>query len=163
MSRIPLSGGFTPIPEGTYVFRIESVEYKEKFGKLNITMKTQEGKKHIERFSLLDSKGNPNEGANNAFSYFAKTCMDDMSLTDIDPEDLIGRYIRCQVTHREVPKKKNGVEVPGEVAIFSQLGDKEPADGFDNVLSEKEVAVAEPAPEPEPKKSGNFDLDDILG
>lgn len=162
MSRIPLTGGFTVIPEGTYVFKIEKVEYKEKFGKLNITMKTKDGKKHIERFSLLTDNGEPNEGANNAFSYFAKTVMNNMDLADIDPDDLVGRYIRSEVTHRRVPKKKDGKEIEGQYATFASLGDKEPADGFDGEDIEPEEDEEEVEPAAEEKKEG-YDLDDILG
>lgn len=74
---IGLSEGFTLIPEGTHVFKITAVNYKEAFGKLEITMQTQSGAKHIERFSLLKTDGSPNEGALNAFSYFAKTALND--------------------------------------------------------------------------------------
>ena len=72
MAKIGLTEGFTLIPEGTHVFQITDVKYKEDFGKLEVYMQTQTGSKHIERFSLLKSDGSPNEGAYNAFSYFAK-------------------------------------------------------------------------------------------
>lgn len=72
MAKIGLSDGFSLIPEGTHIFKITGVSYKEAFGKLEITMQTQSGAKHIERFSLLKTDGSPNEGALNAFSYFAK-------------------------------------------------------------------------------------------
>ena len=48
MALIRMSGGFAPIPEGTYVFKIVEVEYKEQYGKLAITMQTAKGKKHID-------------------------------------------------------------------------------------------------------------------
>ena len=63
MAKIGLTEGFTLIPEGTHVFQITDVKYKEDFGKLEIYMQTQNGSKHIERFSLLKSDGSPNEGA----------------------------------------------------------------------------------------------------
>ena len=34
MARIPMTSGFTLIPEGEYVFRIYDVQYDEEFGKL---------------------------------------------------------------------------------------------------------------------------------
>ena len=70
MAKIGLTEGFTLIPEGTHVFQITDVKYKEDFGKLEVYMQTQTGSKHIERFSLLKSDGSPNEGAYNSFSYF---------------------------------------------------------------------------------------------
>ena len=47
MAKIGLSEGFTLIPEGTHVFKITAVNYKEAFGKLEITMQTQSGAKHM--------------------------------------------------------------------------------------------------------------------
>ena len=38
MARIPMTSGFTLIPEGTYVFRIYDVTYDEKFGALKVMM-----------------------------------------------------------------------------------------------------------------------------
>ena len=72
MAKIGLSEGFSLVPEGTHVFKIITVNYKEDFGKMEVVMQTQSGLKHTERFSLLKSDGEPNEGALNAFSYFAK-------------------------------------------------------------------------------------------
>ena len=44
MAKIALSNTtFSIVPEGTHVFQITAVEYKEDFGKLNITMKTASG------------------------------------------------------------------------------------------------------------------------
>ena len=53
MAKIGLTEGFSLIPEGTHTFKITAVKYKEEFGKLEVTMQTQGGSKHIERFSLL--------------------------------------------------------------------------------------------------------------
>ena len=40
MAKIGLSDGFSLIPEGTHVFKITGVSYKEAFGKLEVTMQT---------------------------------------------------------------------------------------------------------------------------
>ena len=54
MAKIKLTqGGFTLIPEGTTIFKIVGVEYKEDFGKMSIDMQTKSGAKHTERFTLL--------------------------------------------------------------------------------------------------------------
>ena len=99
MAKIGLSDGFSLIPEGTHVFKITGVSYKEAFGKLEVTMQTQSGAKHIERFSLLKADGSTNEGALNAFSYFAKTALQDFELSEIDHEDLVGHFIECDIEH----------------------------------------------------------------
>ena len=55
MARIPMTSGFTLIPEGEYVFRIEDVKYDESFGTLEVKLVTDNGMKHTERFSLMDT------------------------------------------------------------------------------------------------------------
>ena len=77
MAKIGLSEGFTLIPKGTHVFKIVEVKYKEDFGKMEIVMQLASGQKHTERFSLLNADGEPNQGGLNAFSYFAKTALND--------------------------------------------------------------------------------------
>lgn len=161
MAKIGLSEGFTLIPEGTHVFKITAVNYKEAFGKLEITMQTQSGAKHIERFSLLKTDGSPNEGALNAFSYFAKTALNDFSLTEIDHEDLVGCFIECDVEH-DVQLNKNK---PDKTVTFARLADKRPSEGWE----EGEVSTTpSPASKPSPAasqtaKKPSFDWKSLLG
>ena len=152
MGKITLSEGFTPIPEGTHIFKIVGVNYKEAYGKLEIKMKTAKGQVHIERFSLIKADGSSNEGALNAFSYFARTAMNDYTAQNIDPEELIGYYIECDVEHEKVPSNKD----PKKTLTFTRLTDKRPAEGYD----ESEVPVA---PKASVKKSDELDLDTLLG
>ena len=138
MAKIALSNTtFSIVPEGTHVFQITAVEYKEDFGKLNITMKTASGATHIERFSLVGNDGKPNDGANNAFSYLAKTALQDYDIEEIDPNDLVGRFFKAEVTHDVLPNKND----PTKTVTFSRLGKKEMADGFE----EEEKVVKAPA------------------
>jgi len=138
MARIGLSSGFTVIPEGTHTFKITAVEYKEDFGKLSVTMETQDGEKHIERYSLLTNGGEVNQGALNAFSYFAKTALNDFSLKEIDHEDLVGCFIECDVEHDVQPNRND----PSKTVTFVRLADKRPSDGCDEA----------PAPKGKPKR-----------
>lgn len=161
MAKIGLTEGFSLIPEGTHVFQITEVKYKEDFGKMEVTMQTATGQKHTERFSLLDKNGEPNAGAMNAFSYFAKTALNDFSLTEIDHEDLVGHFLRCEVTHEEVESNCTA----GKMFKFVRLGDKEPCDGFDDA-----PATQAPKPAEKPAKAAapaggkpKFDLDSLLG
>lgn len=142
MAKIGLSEGFSLIPEGTHVFKITAVNYKEDFGKMEVVMQTQGGLKHTERFSLLKSDGQPNEGALNAFSYFAKTALNDFSLTEIDHEDLLGHFIECDVEHDKQPSNKD----PNKTVTFARLADKRVSDGWEG----GEVAAPAPAPKPAP-------------
>ena len=80
MAKIGLTEGFKLIPEGSHVFKISKVDYKEEYGKMEVTLETVDGLKHIERFSLLRPDGETNPGAMNAFSYFAKVALNDFRL-----------------------------------------------------------------------------------
>lgn len=168
MAKIGLTEGFSLIPKGTHVFQITGVKYKEDFGKMEITMQTVTGQKHVERFSLLNKDGEPNQGGLNAFSYFAKVALNDFSLTEIDHEDLVGHFIRCEVDHEEVESNRT----PGKMLNFVRLGDKEPADGFDNKATVPSPASTKKEPTEKAASttqtataSGkkHFDLNSILG
>lgn len=149
MAKIGLSdGGFTLIPEGTHVFKITKVNYKEDFGKLEVVMETKGGLKHTERFSLLSSDGSTNQGAINAFSYFAKVVMNDFTLKEIDHEDLVGHFVEADVEHTVVPSNKD----PKKNVTFVNLGDKRPSSGWDE---------EEPAPKTKTAK-GKVDLAALL-
>ena len=89
MARIPMTSGFVIIPEGEYVFRIYDATYDEDFGRIEIKLVNAQGATHTERFSIKDKNDEYNEKALNAFSYFAKTAMNDYTMEDIDPEQLI--------------------------------------------------------------------------
>ncbi|MDO4477518.1 MAG: hypothetical protein Q4B73_00585 [Lachnospiraceae bacterium] len=158
MAKIGLTDGFTLIPKGIHVFLITEVKYKEDFGKMEVTMQNAAGQKHTERFSLLNKDGEPNQGGLNAFSYFAKTALNDYGLSEIDHEDLVGCYIRCEVDHEKVESNRT----PGKFLDFVRLGNKEPADGFDTPVAEKKPAAAQSNAAPA-QKGKKFDLNSILG
>jgi hypothetical protein len=142
-----MTGGFQVMPEGEQVLKITKAEYDEDFGKATFTLANAKGQTCLERFSLLNQDNTPNEKALNAFSFFAKTAMNDFDLEDIDPVELVGRYIRAEVIHNKVPSTKD----PTKMVTFVNLGEKSPADGFDGVTT----ATA-------PKSSG-LDLNALLG
>lgn len=156
MAKIGLTNGFQLIPEGSHVFQIVKVNYDEEFGKMEVTMQTVDGLQHIERFSLLKKDGEVNEGAMNAFSFFAKTALNDFSVQEIDEQDLKGHFMRCVVEHEEVESTRT----PGKMLKFARLADKEPADGFDDI----DIPFDDPKPAPKPaaKKQSSFDLNALL-
>ena len=128
MAKIKLSeGGFSLIPEGTTTFKIVAVEYKEDFGKMTVDMQTKSGQKHTERFSLLKNNGEVNEGALKAFSYFAKTALNNFQLDEIDEQDIVGCYITATVKHEEYEYEKDGETKSGKSA---RLNDYAVAVGF---------------------------------
>lgn len=145
MAKIKLSkSGFTPIPEGTHVFKITGVEYDEDFGIVNIEMVTADGRKNNERFFLMTQSGEPNEGALNAFSHFAKNALNDFTIEEIDPTDLVGCFFQADVTHNIQPNKND----PNKTVTWIRLNNWKPSEGF----AEKGQA-----------QKGSIDLDNLLG
>ena len=137
MAKIPVTGGFVLIPEGTYVFRIYDVEYDETYGKMIVKMVNAKGLTHQERFSLKNKDESFNEKALNAFSYFAKTALNDFSIEEIDHEALVGHYIKAEVKHSTFPNRNE----PEKTVTFANLGDKSPADKFDEPATERALTL----------------------
>lgn len=149
MAKIKLSqGGFTLIPEGVTTFKIVGVEYKEDFGKMKIDLQTKTGVKHSENFTLLTNKGEVNEGALKAFSYFAKTALNNYQLDEIDETDLIGCYITATVKHEEFESNRE----PGKMLKSARLSDYAVAVGFGSDVK---------ADSQENESSDMDDLDDL--
>jgi hypothetical protein len=162
MARIPMTNGFTVIPEGEHVFRIYEAKYDEDFGKIEIKMVTANGSTHMERYSILNQNGEYNEKVLNAFSYFAKTALNSFDIEDVDPSELINHYVRAEVVHVKAPSTKD----PTETVTFVNLGDKSPADGFDTEPTGKalELTSENKAVKAENKTvDGGLDIDALLG
>ena len=151
MAKIKLSeGGFSLIAEGTTTFKIVGAEYDEDFGKIKIQMQTKEGQKHTEQFSLLKKNGEVNEGAIKAFSYFAKTALNNFTVDEIDEQDLVGCYIIATVKHESYEYEKDGETKKGKTA---RLNDYAVAVGFDSNPTEEEGDLDD---------TDDEDLDDFL-
>lgn len=153
MATIKLTkSNYTPIPEGTYVFKITAVDYNDTFEKLSIKMETAEGYTHTEKFAFKTGDNKPNDVARSIFSFLARTALNDFTRDNIDPTELVGHYFKGEI-YLEEPKEAN--DGSGRMIQFRHLGKKYPADGFEN----------EPAPAPAPVKqtAGGFDLGKLLG
>lgn len=167
MAIIPMTSGFTLCPEGEHIFRIYKVDYDEEFGKLVVHLVNAQGVTHSERFTLMGGNGQINEGACNAFSFFAKTALNDFSLEAVDPQMLVDHYIKAEVTHTKLPSNKD----PNETITFANLGDKWTAEGFDTTPVPKALtlgketavptAVPTAQPTPAPATTG-LDLNALL-
>ena len=159
MARIPMTNGFAIIPEGGYVFRIYDATYDEDFGRIEVKLVNAQGMTHNERFSIKDKNDEFNEKALNAFSYFAKTAMNDFSLEDIDPEELIDHYIYAEVIHNHTPNKND----PTKTMTWVNLGDKSPADGFETEPVARALSLGHRGnTAPVTAKTG-LDIDALLG
>lgn len=139
MSKIPLSegGGFTLLPEGTYIFKIESVKHNEDFGSLVLKLVTEKGQKMTKKFSYLTRDGEVVEGALNMMSWLARSAMNDNTLKDIDPEALVGRFFSCELTH-DVRDSRNK---PDETVTFMTIGGFAPADGWETPAAKQRKKV----------------------
>ena len=109
MAKMKLSeSSFSLIPEGTTVFKVVEVDDTkyEDFGKLAVKMQTAKGETHTENFSLINAKGELNEGALKAWSYFARTCLNNFQADEIDTQDIAGCYIQATVKHEKYIRTK---------------------------------------------------------
>ena len=138
MAIIPMTSGFTLCPEGEHIFRIYKVDYNEDFGKLSIHLVNAQGNTHRENFSLMNNDGSANEKACNAFSFLAKTALNDYSIAEVDPQLLVDHYFKATVVHTTSPNKND----PNKTVTFANLnGEKSPADGFDTAPVPKAITL----------------------
>lgn len=151
MAKMKLSeGGFSLIAEGTHTFKVTKVDDSkyEDFGKLEVTLQTASGATHIERFGLQTKAGEVNEGALKAWSYFARTCLNNYDADEIDTQDIVGCYITATVKHEEFESRNE----PGKMLKSARLNDYTVAVGFGSGKSETTTK----------DESGDEDLDDFL-
>ena len=163
MAIIPMTSGFTLCPKGVQVFRIYKVDYNEEFGKLTIHLVNAQGITHKENYSLMGADGNINERACAAFSFFAKTALNDFSLEAVDPATLVDHYIKAEVAHTQSPSTKD----PSKTVTFANLTNKWSAEGFETtpvakaLTLGKETVAPAPTPTPAPAATG-LDLNALL-
>lgn len=175
MARIPMTGGFTPMDEGVQVLRIYGVEYKETFGNLTIYMCNARAQTMRETFRFKGGKdGKPNEGAMNAFSYFAKTAMDDFGMEDVDPQELVGHYIQVEVVHNE-SNGRTYANLGREKAVAYEFDESPVPEALTMSLGTKETKAKpkaqkaetpQEAPQTNPgaaQDASGYNLDDLLG
>ena len=108
--------------------------------------------------------GEINAAACNAFSFFAKTALNDFSLEAVDPETLVDHYIKADVTHTVQPNKND----PTKTVTFANLGDKWAVDGFDTTPVPKALTLGKenvaptPVAQPTPAPATGLDLNALL-
>ena len=159
MATIQMTSGFTVCPEGKHIFRIFQVDYNEEFGKLAVHMVTAQGVIHVERFSLMNNNGEMNDKACNAFSFFAKTALNNFSLEEIDHNDLVNHYIGGEIVHTKLPSRND----PTKNVTFANITDKWVAEGFDTTPCKKALELGStPVAPSEPTPVGEVNLDNLL-
>ena len=160
---VKLTNGYTMLPEGRDIFKIVSVENKEKFGKLIVKFRNAEGLTAQEQYQILKDvkKGEYNEGALNAFSFMAKTALQDFDVEEIDEQELVGHFLSADVQYQVVQGDD------GKERKYSHLRQFEQADGFDReekiVKKTIEKNANYKASEPDHSAADNgIDLDSLL-
>lgn len=130
---------FTLIPEGTATFKVMEVDDSkyEDFGKIEVKLQTAKGETHTERFTLLKANGEINEGALKAWSYFARTCLNNYQADEIDTQDIVGCYIEATVKHEKYTRTKG--EKAGTEGTSVRLNDYNTASGFGSTAKAEPV------------------------
>ena len=141
MAKMQLSAStFKIIAEGIHTFKVMSVDDSkyEDFGKLSVKLQTSKGETHVENFTLLKGNGEINEGALKAWSYFARTCLNNFQADEIDTQDIVGCYITATVKHETYTRTKG--EKAGTEGTSVRLNDYTTATGFtDSAVSAAET------------------------
>lgn len=162
MAKMKLAeGGFSLIPVGVTVFKVTKVDDSkyDKFGKLAVTLTTKEGKTHVETFTLIKivkNRKETNEGALKAWSYFAKNCLNNFDLGEIDTDDLVGCYIQARVEHEDYEYEKEGEKKKGTAV---RLKEYNPASGFPGSTASPKTKVED---EDEDEDEDDIDLDEFI-
>jgi hypothetical protein len=169
MATIQMTGNnFTVCPEGRHIFRIYKVDFNPDFGKVVVYMVNAQGITHRENFGLMRADGSMNEGACNAFSFFARTALNDFSREAIDHTELVNHYIGATVVHTVQPNRND----PSKSVTFANLvGEKWVAHGFDttpvakalSLGTETELPTAPTVATPTPAPTTGLDLNALLG
>lgn len=160
---------FRVCPEGKHIFRIYQVDLNPDFGQVVVHMVTAQGDTHRETFRLMRADGSMNDGACNAFSFFARTALNDYSREAIDHTELVNHYIGAEVVHNVQPNRND----PTKTVTFVNLtGEKWVAEGFDTTPVPKaltlgtdpgEAPVASTAPADGAPAATGLDLSALLG
>ena len=170
MATIQMTGStFTVCPEGRHIFRIYKVDFNQDFGKVVVHLVNAQGHIVKEQFNLMRTDGAMNEPACNAFSFFARTALNDYSREAIDHTELVNRYIGVEIVHTIQPNKND----PTKTVTFANLGrEKWVASGFDTVPVAKALTlgtetetpkVATPTEAETPAPTAGLDLNALLG
>ena len=150
-----MTSTFTLCPKGIHVFRIYKVEYDEEFGKLVIHLVNAQGITLQQRYFIMNTNGEINEKVCSAFSFFAKTALNDFTITEVDPATLVDHYIKAEVTHDEKPSTND----PTKTVTFANLGDKWVADGFEVTPVAKALTLGKQTTAPTAPVTPNTGLD----
>ena len=168
MATIQMTGStFTVCPEGRHIFRIYKVDFNQDFGKVTVYMVNAQGNTLTQNYGLMNADGSMNDSICNAFSYFARTALNDYSREAIDHTELVGHYIGAEVVHKVQPNKND----PTKTVTFANLvGEKWVANGFDTTPTKRALTLGTETQTPkvetpvvETPTTTGLDLNALLG
>lgn len=144
---------FALVPEGVTIFKVMEVDDSkyEDFGKIAVKLQTAKGETHIETFTLIDKNGELKEGAHKAWSYFARTCLNNFQVDEIDTQDIVNCFIKATVKHETYTRTKG--DNAGTEGTAVRLNDYTTATGFGAKIED---------PVEEDTEDDIDDLDDFL-
>ena len=125
------------IEDGDHVFRIYGVENDESAGAIALHLVTAEGYRHTERFYYKTKAGVDNPTALEMFSTFALAALNYPDDRVIEPEILLGKYVKCAVEHYE----EKGYQDETKTYKKIKLGYKRYADGFEPDKKVSKIAL----------------------
>jgi hypothetical protein len=147
--------GGSLLPEGRTQFKILKVDDSkyDDFGKLEIRMVTKEGQAHTERFGLINSKGEVNEGAVKAWSFWVGTILGVWGEQEVDSDELEGKFFEGDVSQVESDSIN---EDTGKPYVNNRIENMKAIDGFDGVTDDSTEE------ETDGESEEDEDLDDFL-
>ena len=83
---------------------------------------------------MRKNNGEINEGALKAWSYFARTCLNNFNADEIDTQDIVGCYVTATVKHESYTYEKDGETKKGTNV---RLNDYTVAVNFGNKVEEE--------------------------
>lgn len=142
MAKITLAesnGAFINQPGKNVLLRITKAKYDTEYGKVEIVLENENGEIVNNNYNLIDNDGSTNEGALKAFSYFARVAVGDWGRDDIEDEDLVGCFVRCDIEMKTGKKEdKNGNIMEFANIVKSYMTD----DAFEPKKKEKSAKPA---------------------
>lgn len=101
---------FTPIPEGRAILKIVEIDSSkyEDFGKVSFKLQNKKGQTMFNSFTLKNDDGEIKESIYNAFAYFCRTALLNSTIEDWEDDDLLNRFIGCEIEHQESINEETG-------------------------------------------------------
>lgn len=126
---------FQPLPTGKYVFTVQDIKYDPAFQRVDMKLATETGRTLFQTFYFMTKDDRPNDVQRSLFSRMAKAAMNDKNLKNVDPDLLMGKSFKAEVTHTVLPSKTN----PNDTVTFVNLKNYEPAENKAAELSDDEL------------------------